>query len=288
MSATYTYPGVYIQELPSPVHTIAGVATSIAAFVGYTPRGIDGRAQTIFSFSDFERLYGGLASNSELSYAVAQFFLNGGTQAYIVRVGTHGATFSSVTFDGLTFEALSSGSWTDGQLLIDVDLQNVDLTTDPKAFNLMVTSLADSTSESFPNLTLDPSRMNYVSTVVNDPDNGSQLVNVSGTPAGYCDPERDRRHGDHDLRCQYDRRGRLQPSGGHRALRPEPDDLGAAAAGRLLAGRSDGVRVRRRDPAERGRPGGAAAADDQPGAVGAVPRKPARRRVGRRLGHAAR
>ena len=36
MSSTYTYPGVYIQELPSAVHTITGVATSIAAFVGYT------------------------------------------------------------------------------------------------------------------------------------------------------------------------------------------------------------------------------------------------------------
>src|SRR5258708_7433614 len=89
MSSTYTYPGVYIQELPSPVHTIAGVATSIAAFVGYTARGIDNRAQAIFSFSDFERLYGGLASNSEVSYAVQQFFLNGGTQAYIVRTPMH-------------------------------------------------------------------------------------------------------------------------------------------------------------------------------------------------------
>ena len=79
--STYTYPGVYIQELPSPVHPITGVATSIAAFVGYTARGIDNRAQAIYSFSDFERLYGGLASNSEVSYAVQQFFQNGGSQA---------------------------------------------------------------------------------------------------------------------------------------------------------------------------------------------------------------
>ena len=81
MSATYTYPGVYIQELPSPVHTIAAAATSIAAFVGFTANGIDNRAQQIFSFGDFQRLYGGLASNSEVSYAVAQFFQNGGSQA---------------------------------------------------------------------------------------------------------------------------------------------------------------------------------------------------------------
>ena len=56
MAITPTYPGVYIEELPSPVHTIAGVATSITAFVGYTGRGIDNRAERILSFSDFELL----------------------------------------------------------------------------------------------------------------------------------------------------------------------------------------------------------------------------------------
>src|SRR5262249_61476985 len=81
MPITPTYPGVYIQELPSAVHPITGVATSIGAFVGYTARGIDNRAQQIFSFSDYERLYGGVASNSELSYAVQQFFANGGDPA---------------------------------------------------------------------------------------------------------------------------------------------------------------------------------------------------------------
>jgi hypothetical protein len=66
--ATPTYPGVYIQELESAVHSITGVATSVAAFVGCTARGIDDRAQMVTSFADYERLYGGLASDSELSY----------------------------------------------------------------------------------------------------------------------------------------------------------------------------------------------------------------------------
>ena len=183
MSITPTYPGVYIQELPSPVHTIAGVATSIAAFVGYTPRGIDGRAQAIFSFSDFQRLYGGLASNSELSYAVAQFYQNApGSQAYVVRVGYHDATFAKVKFDTLTFRALSSGSWANGQLLIDVGLQNNVNATDSLAFNLTITDLVGQTSEYFPAVTVNSSAMNYVGTVINDPANGSQLVNVTGTP----------------------------------------------------------------------------------------------------------
>src|SRR5580704_19226120 len=98
MASTPTYPGVYIRELTSPVHTISGVATSIAAFVGYTAKGIDNRAEHIFDFSDFERYFGGLASDSELSYAVQQFFANGGTEAYVVRTPRTGATDAHVVF----------------------------------------------------------------------------------------------------------------------------------------------------------------------------------------------
>jgi hypothetical protein len=178
MSVSYTYPGVYIQELPSPVHAITGVATSIAAFVGYTASGIDNRAQPILSFGDFTRLYGGLAPDSELSYAVQQFYLNGGGQAYVVRVPAAGATGASVTFDGLTFTALSSGTWADGSLLVDVDVQNVDLAADSLAFNLTITDVLHQTTEYFPGVTLTQSALNYVTSVVNDPDNGSQLVSA--------------------------------------------------------------------------------------------------------------
>ena len=250
MPATYTYPGVYIQELPSPVHTITAVATSITAFVGYTSRGIDNRAQSIQSFSDYERLFGGIDAQSELSYAVAQFFQNGGSQGYVVRTPRAGATGAAVEFDQMTFTALSSGTWANGQLLIDVDYSGIGqplagtvsltsggaavvgtgtsfttvlkpnqwlvfasdatqtpykiaaitddthltldpafagatdasttalMLTDPLAFNLTVTDLADNLVETFPNVSLDTSRSNYVYAVVNDPDNGSDLVNV--------------------------------------------------------------------------------------------------------------
>ena len=139
MSTTLTYPGVYIEELPSGQHTITGVATSIAAFVGYTARGIDNRAQAVYSFADFERLYGGLASNSEVSYAVQQFFTNGGTQAYVVRTPMHYPTSGTpvpyaevVIANGeLTFAALSSGQWANNQLLVDVDVQPADRRQQP-------------------------------------------------------------------------------------------------------------------------------------------------------------
>jgi uncharacterized protein len=197
MASVYTYPGVYIQELPSPVHTIAGVATSIAAFVGYTARGIDNRAEAIYSFGDFERLFGGLASNSEVSYAVQQFYqiAGSGSQAYVVRTPMHygaGAVpYAKVLFGGLTFSALSSGQWANGQLLIDVDVQGLDLsaaTGDPLAFNLTTTNLADGTTEYFPAVTLNYNFQNFVRSVVNDPDNGSQLVSVAASATAAPTP----------------------------------------------------------------------------------------------------
>jgi phage tail sheath protein FI len=179
MAIMPTYPGVYIEELPSLARPIAGVATSIAAFVGYTSRGIDNRAELLLSFSDYERLFGGIASHSELSYAVQQFFSNGGSQAYVVRVPRTGALGAKVTFANLLFTALSSGIWADGQLLIDVDRIGIPPTAEATAFNLTVTNLDDNTVETFPSLSLDPARNNYVVAVINDPDTGSQLVNVA-------------------------------------------------------------------------------------------------------------
>lgn len=90
MPPTLTYPGVYLEELPSGVHTITGVATSIAAFVGWANQGPVDEALLVQSWLDYEAAYGGLDSDSPMSYAVNQFFNNGGQQAYIVRIGWSG------------------------------------------------------------------------------------------------------------------------------------------------------------------------------------------------------
>ena len=88
-----TYPGVYIEEIPSGVRTITGVATSIGAFVDYFPAGPMNQAVQILNFASFNKQFGssdpsGLDARSEASYAIQQFFLNGGTEAYVVRVGS--------------------------------------------------------------------------------------------------------------------------------------------------------------------------------------------------------
>ena len=120
--ASYTYPGVYIQELESAVHTISGVATSIAVFVGWAPMGSSTSATLVQSYTEYAAKFGGLDPRSYLGYSVNQFFANGGQQAYIVRlvapaiagpVGTATAAAIQVTAPGgsVTFAAKAPGAW---------------------------------------------------------------------------------------------------------------------------------------------------------------------------------
>ena len=170
-----SYPGVYIQEIPSGVRTITGVATSIAAFVGYTRKGTPDKAVAITSYADFERSYGGLDRDSPVSYAVRQFFTNGGTQALIVRVaqGYRSAAWTlqdDVPTDVLDLEAASPGTW-GNDLRISVDRDDV---RNPDAeFNLVVSQLPlDGTTlvplETHRNLNLDSRSAQYVESVVNN------------------------------------------------------------------------------------------------------------------------
>ncbi|HEV7411540.1 MAG TPA: phage tail sheath family protein, partial [Bradyrhizobium sp.] len=91
---------------------INGVATSITAFIGSAQRGPTELPGSVNSFADFERLYGGLWAQSTLGYAVQQFFLNGGSQALIVRVH-NGATAAKATVPagGINLIAVNAGAW---------------------------------------------------------------------------------------------------------------------------------------------------------------------------------
>ena len=109
MPVAVSYPGVYVEEIPSGVRTITGVATSITTFVGWAARGPTKYAGLVFSWADFERLYGGFDSRSLLGYAVSQFFINGGQQAYIVRLADATAVAATLIQGGLTFTAGTPG-----------------------------------------------------------------------------------------------------------------------------------------------------------------------------------
>ena len=85
-----TVPGVYIEEIPGKVRSIPGVPTSIAAFVGTLPRGPVGAPRRIVRLGDFEESFGGPGPVGETTWAVRQFFNNGGRECYVVRAGSKG------------------------------------------------------------------------------------------------------------------------------------------------------------------------------------------------------
>ena len=152
MPVQTTYPGVYIEELPSGVRTITGVATSITAFIGRALKGPDNEPTVINSFGDFERQFGGLWTESTMSYAVQDFYLNGGSKAVIVRI-ENGAGIAEIPLptgdpsppdDFLTLVAYSAGAW-GSNLLAGVNYKTQDPTApgspptpDPDLFNLII------------------------------------------------------------------------------------------------------------------------------------------------------
>ena len=94
MTVTPSYPGVYIEELPSLVHSVTAAPTSIAVFVGYTNPFYSptkyGPATQLFSFADYQTNFGGFFSApwqpDYVGQAVNQFFVNGGQTCYVVAV----------------------------------------------------------------------------------------------------------------------------------------------------------------------------------------------------------
>lgn len=110
MPATYLAPGVYIEEVPSGVRAIAGVSTADTAFVDFFARGPANRPVRCASWGDFERAFGGLDRRSEASYAIRQFFLNGGSVAWVVRVTAPNAEAAEWSSDEMAGASGASGA----------------------------------------------------------------------------------------------------------------------------------------------------------------------------------
>ena len=160
-----SYPGVYVVEVPSGVHAIVPVSTSIAAFFGRTARGPINRAVRIQDRASFTRTYGGPHPSSDLAACVGQFFDNGGSDCYIVRVAHNPAT-ADVTLRNLAGTAVlvasarDAGAWgNDLRLEIDYNTTNPDET-----FNLRVLQVdGDRTvaSEEHSSLSMNPDSPRY-------------------------------------------------------------------------------------------------------------------------------
>ncbi len=171
MSTTYTYPGVYIQEISNGQHTITGVATSIAAFVGWTNQGPAGSATMVESWAEYSALFGGLIPGNYLGYAVYQFFGNGGSQAYIVRLADATAATAGSVIGGLQLYANNPGAWANG---ISVQIYNVtpNANSTDLTFNLKITiTSTKQVVESYTNLSVLSTSPNFAVTTINNDSN---------------------------------------------------------------------------------------------------------------------
>jgi hypothetical protein len=183
MPAPLSYPGVYIEEIPSGVRTITGVATSITAFIGRALRGDANEPVAITSLGDFERRFGGMHADYPMSYAVRDFYLNGGARAIVVRLhqGADAATLSLGTGatapnDALPLVAASVGSW-GNSLTAAVDHNTRDAaeaSPDVNLFNLTVFEAGGAT-EKFLNVSVNPADPRYVPRAL---EQSSSLVRV--------------------------------------------------------------------------------------------------------------
>lgn len=176
--AEIVYSGIYIEEVGVVPVPIEGVPTSITAFVGRTWRGPVDAPVRIGSFPEFAARFGGLWQDSTVSYAVKQFFENGGTDAIIVRVATRAgrsaATAARIILkDGEMFAASSPGSW-GLNLKVSVDRTPAQ---DKTTFNLTVADDAAShraadrragsgETEHFKDVSVDPASPRFVTTVL--------------------------------------------------------------------------------------------------------------------------
>jgi hypothetical protein len=131
----YLAPGVYVEEVSFRAKTIEGVPTSTTGFAGLTRWGpvrhdngpSTNEPRLITSFTEFERVYGGLerlavdrgdgiaTSENYLAHAARAFFLNGGTRLYVARVftadGGAGVASLDVPFDGGADDATWHARW---------------------------------------------------------------------------------------------------------------------------------------------------------------------------------
>jgi phage tail sheath protein FI len=181
MPVTPTYPGVYIEEVPSGVRTIVGVATSIAAFLGKTAFGEANEPIEVNGIGEFEREFGPVLPVYPVSVAVRDFFQNGGARAIVVRLykssgpapkdGVARPTVGDPAKPekGLKLKAVSPGEW-GGKLRANVDFvpddvkKSLGFATTDIVFNLTVRDTGRGLEERHQNLSIkdSPRRVDQV------------------------------------------------------------------------------------------------------------------------------
>ncbi len=89
---TYLSPGVYVEEVESGARPLEGVGTAVAAFVGLAEKGPVNQPTLVSSWTAFSDTFGGFLPGSYLARSVYGYFMNGGGNCYVVRIGANGSS----------------------------------------------------------------------------------------------------------------------------------------------------------------------------------------------------
>jgi phage tail sheath protein FI len=106
----YLHPGVYIEELPA-ARTIQGASTSVPAFIGYTETGPANVPTLITSWNAYQRQFGSTIWYAFNSWAVYEFFAEGGGACYVIRTLDDSSKPALATVGSIKLAAASPGAW---------------------------------------------------------------------------------------------------------------------------------------------------------------------------------
>jgi uncharacterized protein len=179
---TNQFPGVHVKEIPSGARPIASIATSNTVFIDTFQKGPVDVAVRLTGWADFERTFGGLWIHSEASYAIQQYFQNGGAVAFVIRTPFVDSTgdplpadvtdFATAEFtllagaeDALEVTAHSGGTWGNA-----VHLGVLPHATDAALYTLLVRQYAGDrvvAEELYQNISTDPEAPRFADTVIN-------------------------------------------------------------------------------------------------------------------------
>ena len=84
---TYQSPGVYVEEVAAGARPLEGVGTAVAAFVGLAESGPFNRPTLVSNWTQFSNTFGGFVAGGYMAQSVYGYFMNGGGNCYVVRIG---------------------------------------------------------------------------------------------------------------------------------------------------------------------------------------------------------
>lgn len=211
----YLTPGVYVEEIPSTSKPIEGVSTSVAAFVGLAPGGPVNQPTRVSNWTEFAKIFGDpvqtengpFMEGAYLAHSVYGFFQNGGTLAWIVRIG-HGeesptpiAALPSASDNALEAFRITALESTNGDGPIKVELVETQPASgaskddgdgdggkggDAREQQFKLVVISGSEREEHEGLTLKKGRTN-LATKVNQ---ASKLIKIEETGAALPEPQR--------------------------------------------------------------------------------------------------